>query len=124
MNDSEIGNAMRRLPRVTASPRFTSDVLRRSAGSQPAPSRLRVGSTFAAVTAMVLMIIAGTYAAALRQRQERLASLRAERQRIEMELQRVKTLANQSQPVVVIESGDTRLIVNRQDPKQSPLFYY
>jgi hypothetical protein len=111
---------MRRLPRVTASPRFTSDVLRAVRTRHASRAVLR----FAAVTAMVLMIIAGTYAAALRQRQERLASLRAERQRIEMELQRVKTLANQSQPVVVIESGDTRLIVNREDPKQSPLFYY
>ena len=116
---------MRRLPRTTASPRFTFDVLRRGAGSQPALSRLRVGSTFAAVTAMVLMIVAGTYAVSLRQRQQRLQSLRAEHQRIEMELQRVKTIANESQPVVVLENGDTSLIVNRDNPKQQPpLFYY
>ena len=120
MNDNEIGNAMRRLPRATASPRFTSDVLRAVRTRHAS----RVAWRFAAVTAMVLMILAGTYAAALRQRQERLQSLRAERQRIEMELQRVKALANQSQPVVVIESGDTRLIVNREDPKRPPLFYY
>jgi len=74
---------------------------------------------------MVVMIIAGTYAAAQRQRQQRLASLRAEHQRIEMELQRVKAIADQSQPVVVLENGDTRLIVNRDNPKQRPqLFYY
>ena len=69
---------------------------------------------------MVLMIIAGTYAASLRQRQHRLESLRAERQRIELDLQRVKALADQSQPVVVLENGDTRLIVNHQDPKPQP----
>jgi hypothetical protein len=121
MNDNEIGNAMRRLPRVTASPRFTSDVLR-AVRSRHAS---RVAWRFAAVTAMVLMIIAGTYAAALRQRQERLQSLRAERQRIEMELHRVKAIADHSQPVVVLENGDTRLIVNRENPKQRPqLFYY
>jgi septal ring factor EnvC (AmiA/AmiB activator) len=74
---------------------------------------------------MVLIIIAGTYAASLRQRQQRLQSLRAEHQRIEMELQRVKAIANESQPVVVLENGDTRLIVNRDNPKQQPpLFYY
>ena len=112
---------MRRLPRTTASPRFTSDVLRAVRGHRST----RVAWRLAAVTAMVLMIIAGTYAVSLRQRQQRLQSLRAEHQRIEMELQRVKAIANESQPVVVLENGDTSLIVNRDNPKQQPpLFYY
>lgn len=112
---------MQRLPRATASPRFTSDVLRAVRTRHAARAVWRV----AAVTAMVLMIIAGAYAAALRQRQQRLESLRTERQRIEMELQRVKVIANQSQPVVVLENGDTRLIVNHENPKQrAQLFYY
>jgi hypothetical protein len=77
------------------------------------------------VTAMLLMIIAGTYAVSMRQRHRRLESLRAERQRIESELRRVKAIADESQPVLVLENGDTRLIVNRQDPDQRPqLFYY
>ena len=120
MNDADLGNAMRQLPRATASPRFKSDVMRRVGENR----RTRVVWRLAAVTAMVLMIIAGTYAATLHQRQQRLETLRAERQRIEMELQRVKALADQSQPVVVLENGDTHLIVNHQDPKQNPLFYY
>lgn len=112
---------MRRLPRATASPRFTSNVVRAVRTHHAS----RVAWRFAAVTAMVLMIVAGTYATALRQRQQHLQSLRAERQRIEMELQRVKEIANQSEPVVVLENGDTRLIVNRDNPKQTPqLFYY
>ena len=73
MNDNEIGNAMRRLPRATPSPRFTSDVLRAVRTRQAS----RVVWRFAAVTAMVLMIIAGTYAAALRLRQERRPSMDA-----------------------------------------------
>jgi phosphoglycerate-specific signal transduction histidine kinase len=87
--------------------------------------KLRVAWRLAAVTAMVLMIIVGTYAASLRQRQQRLQSLRAERQRIETDLRRVKAMADQSQPVVVLESGDTRLIVNHEDPNPQPqLLYY
>jgi hypothetical protein len=87
--------------------------------------KVRVAWRLAVVTAMVLMIIVGTYAASLRQRQQRLQSLRAERQRIEMDLRRVKAMADQSQPVVVLESGDTRLIVNHEDPNPQPqLLYY
>jgi hypothetical protein len=111
---------MRQLPRATASPRFTSDVLRATRDHR----RTRAVWRLAAVTAMVLMIIAGTYAASLRQRQQRLASLRVERQRIESELRRVKAIADQTQPVVVLESGDTHLIVNRENPKERPLLYY
>lgn len=120
MNDATIGNAMRQLPRATASPQFKPDVMRRVGENR----RTRVVWRLAAVTAMVLMIIAGTYAASLRQRQHRLEGLRAERQRIEMELQRVKARADQSQPVVVLENGDTRLIVNHENLKEQPLYYY
>ena len=42
-----------------------------------------------------------------------------------MDLRRVKAIADQSQPVVVLESGDTRLIVNHEDPNPQPqLLYY
>ena len=121
MNEADIGNAMRQLPRAKASPRFKPEVMRRAGEHR----RTRVVWRLAAVTAMVLMIIAGTYAASLRQREHRLESLRAERQRIELDLQRVKALADQSQPVVVLENGDTRLIVNHHDPNPQPeLLYY
>ncbi|HEY6843533.1 MAG TPA: hypothetical protein VI391_05145 [Thermoanaerobaculia bacterium] len=80
---------------------------------------------FAAATAMVLMIVAGLQIHAARVRQHRLESLRAERQRIESELQQIKAMADESKPVVVLESGDARLVVNRQNPQQTPqLFYY
>jgi Tfp pilus assembly protein PilO len=86
--------------------------------------RPQVRWRLAAVTVMLLIIVAGTYATAMRQRQHRLEALRAERQQIESELQRVKAIADQAQPFVVLESGDARLIVNRDNPKQQPLFYY
>jgi uncharacterized membrane-anchored protein YhcB (DUF1043 family) len=79
----------------------------------------------AAATALVVTIVIGMYAVALRQREQRLESMRAERQRIESELQRVKAMADESEPVVVLENGDAQLIVNRQDPHRKPqLFYY
>lgn len=119
MTDEELGMLMRQLPRATASPRFASDVMRAVRARRP-----QMAWRFAAVTAMVLIIIAGTYTAALRQRQHRLEALRAERQRIETELQRVKAIADHAQPVVVLESGDTHLIVNKDNPRERPLFYY
>lgn len=74
---------------------------------------------------MVLMIVAGLQISAARQRHQRLETLRAERQRIETELQQIKAIADESKPVVVLENGDTRLVVNRENPKQTPqLFYY
>ena len=119
MTEKEIGDVMRRLPRATASHRFTSEVLR-------AIHARRVVHVwrFAAATAMVLLIVAGLQVHAARQRQHRLESLRAERQRIEAELQQIKAMADESKPVVVLESGDARLVVNRENPQQTPLFYY
>lgn len=74
---------------------------------------------------MVLIIVAGLQVHAARERQHRLDSLRAERQRIESELQQIKAMADESKPVVVLESGDARLVVNRENPQQATqLFYY
>jgi len=58
--------------------------------------------------------ILGTIAyqtAAVHERHQRLDALRAEHQRIETELQQVKALADDPRPVVVLENGDTRVIV-------------
>jgi len=120
MTENEIGDVMRQLPRATASRRFTSEVLH-------AVHARRVMHVwrFAAATAIVLIIIAGLQINAARQRQHRLESLRAERQRIETELQQIKVMADESKPVVVLENGDARLVVNHENPQQSPrLFYY
>jgi len=74
---------------------------------------------------MVLIIVAGLQFHAARERQHRLESLRAERQRIESELQQIKAMADESKPVVVLENGDARLVVNRENPQQATqLFYY
>lgn len=114
---------MRRLPRTNASPRFTSDVLRRLHGSQET-RQPRVTFRFAAAFAMMLCVAILAYETnAVRQRNQRLDAMRAEHQRIQNELQQVKALADDPRPVVVLENDDTRVIVpaaDRQSARNTP----
>ncbi|HUJ16079.1 MAG TPA: hypothetical protein VL284_19980 [Thermoanaerobaculia bacterium] len=98
-------------------------MLRRTAGSQPAGSRRRATWTLA-LAAMLVIVVAASFASIEYRREKRLESLRAERQRIETELQQVKAMADEQRPVVVLENGGTQLIVNREDPGQRPQFLY
>jgi hypothetical protein len=67
---------------------------------------------FAAAFAIVLCVAALTFGTALvHRRNERLDGLRAERRRIESELQQVKAVAGDPRAVVVLENADTRVIV-------------
>ena len=115
MKDTELGNAMRRLPRTSASPRFTSDVLRQlhaAKGSQQLRPTFRLAAAFALMLCVALLAF---QTAAVRERHQRLDALRAEHQRIQKELQQVKALADDPRPVVVLENGDTRVIVPAAD---------
>ena len=119
MTDEQIGKALRRLPRAEASPRFKSDVLRaiRSGEQQP-----KIVWRMVAATAMMLLLVIGSYGASLhRQRQQRMRALRSETQQIASELQRVKERADDVEPVVVLENGDTRVIVANQ--QSTPIYY-
>ena len=102
---------MRRLPRTNASPRFTSDVLRRlDAGRRQAHAR--VGWRFAAAFAMLLCVAVAAFETnAIHSRHQRLDAMRVEQQRIETELQQVKAIAEDPRPVVVLENDNTRVIV-------------
>jgi hypothetical protein len=123
----DIGNAMKRLPRTNASPRFTSEVLRRAASQDDL--RGRHPFRFAAAFALMLCVAVLSYeAAVIHQRHQRLDALRAEHQRIETELQQVKAIADDPRPVVVLENDDTRVIVpiaNRQSARTAhqPIIY-
>ena len=119
MTDEQIGKALRRLPRAAASPRFKSNVLRatRVAGEQP-----RGVWRMVAATAMMLLLVIGTYGASLhRQRQQRIRAMRAESQQIASELRQVKAKADEAEPIVVLENGDTRVIVANQ--QSTPIYY-
>jgi len=75
-----------------------------------------------AATAMMLLLVVGTYGASLhRQRQQRIRAMRAESQLIASELRRVKEKADDIKPIVVLENGDTRVIVANE--QSTPIYY-
>ena len=68
---------------------------------------------YAAAAMVLLFLVAGARGVVRLARQERLQALRAEHQRIETELYRVKQAAERSQPVMVLEDGGgTRVVVD------------
>jgi hypothetical protein len=80
---------------------------------------------FFAAASLMLILVAGLYGTSVhRQRLQRIQAMRAEHQRIESELQRVKQVADQAQPVVVLENGDTRVIVDVKLSQQANPIYY
>lgn len=80
---------------------------------------------FMAATSLMLILVVGAYATSIhRQRVQRIRTLRAEHQRIESELQRVKEVADEAQPAVVLENGDTRVIVDVKQNRQTKPIYY
>ena len=117
MTDEEIGKALRQLPRAAASPRFKSEVVRAiRAGEQP-----RVVWRLVAATAMMLVLVVGTYGASLHRQRQRIRAMRAETQQIASELRRVKAEADEVEPIVVLENGNTRVIVANQ--QSTPIYY-
>lgn len=79
---------------------------------------------FMAATSLMLILVAGAYATSIHRQRQRIRSLRAEHQRIESELQRVKVVADEAQPAVVLENGDTRVIVDVKQNRQTKPIYY
>ncbi len=116
MKDVDLGNAMRRLPRATASPRFTSDVMRALRAAQ----RQRTVWRMVAATATVLMLVAGGYATSVHRERQKINALRVEQRQLQSELRRVKAIADEVEPVVVLENGDMRVIV---DLNEQPIYY-
>lgn len=103
---------MRELPRTSASPAFTRDVLR-AVRRREAPRRPLVWRMAAAV-AMAVCLVALVNVAVLQhiQRQRTLA-LRAEQEKLEAELEAVKRIASEAEPKVVLENDrGTRVIMD------------
>lgn len=116
---------MRELPRVKASPEFTSDVMRAVRLPHPFPSPRMRGEgpgvrgvprvwRLAAAFAMAVCLVAVVQLATLQyQRHQRMEALRAEQQQIEAELAAVKKIASEAEPVVVLENDKgARVIVD------------
>ena len=111
MNDSQLSAWMRSLPRTSASPGFTSEVMRKlHAGERRAPFVWRM----AAALAMVFCFAVIVQVTLVQQAQRRkYADLRAEGQKIQADLQAVKKSAEDAEPVVVLENDrGTRVIVD------------
>jgi len=117
MMDDELGGILRQLPRTEVSPRFRSDVLR----AIRARRRPRIVWRLLAATAMVLILVAGTYGASVRRHRQRIQEVRAQLPQLRSELHRVKAIANEVQPVAVFENGETRVIVDSRDSR--PIYY-
>lgn len=74
-----------------------------------------------AATAMVLVLVAGTYGAVVHRQRQRVREVRAQLPQIRSELYRVKAIVNEVKPVAVYENGDTRVIVANRQPQ--PIYY-
>ena len=108
---------MRVLPREKASPAFTSNVLRQIRTEEAATEDVRRVPfvwRMAAGFAMAVCIVAIVQLAVVQhQRREHIAELRAEQQKIEAELQAVKEIAKDAEPMVVLENDrGTRVIMD------------
>lgn len=105
---------MRVLPRAKASPAFTSDVMRNIRRGSTETGRAPFVWRLAAGFAMVACIVAIVQVSVLQhERRARMAELRAEQQKIEAELQAVKEIASDAEPVFVLENEQgTRVIMD------------
>ena len=116
MNDLQISDSLRALERVKASPAFTSNVMR--AIDSP-PQRRSTWSAAIAVAAAASLTLVVTATVNYQVEKSRLEALRAERQSIEAELQNVKRIAEEVEPVVVLENDHgTQLVLDLDSTPQ------
>lgn len=106
---------MRNLPRTSASPAFTPDVLRavrRDAGARQ--ERRPVMWRLAAAFAMAVCLVALVNVAVMQHReQQRTIALRAEQEKLQAELEAVKRIADDTEPKIVLENDrGTRVIMD------------
>ena len=114
MNDTQLGDWMRSLPRAKASPGFTSEVMREARRDQKIARRVpfvwRMATAMAMTACLVLVV---TIAVVQHQRQQNFEVLRAEQERLEADLAAVKKIAAESEPMVVLENDrGTRVIMD------------
>jgi Tfp pilus assembly protein PilN len=112
MNETELRGWMRHLPRAKASPAFTSEVMRNIRRTET--KRVPMVWRMAAGLAMAVCLIAVVQISTMQyERRAHMAELRAEQQRIEAELQAVKKIAKDAEPVFVLENENgTRVIMD------------
>lgn len=106
-----MGERIRALPHVTASPAFTREVMQKvKRRERPRPLVWRLAAALAMAVCLVAVVQTSL---AHRAEQKRFDDLRAEQRKIEAELAAVKQIANDAEPVVVLENEHgTRVVVD------------
>ena len=111
MNDNRLGDLMRSQPRTSASPAFTRDVMRavrRNDG--PRPAFWRIAAAFAMAAVLIALV---NVAVIQHQHRKQTIALREEQQKLEAELEAVKKIARETEPMVVLENDQgTRVIMD------------
>ena len=117
MKESEIANALKGLPRASASPHFTSKVL---VAVRTSGRRTFTWRTAAALAATLCLVVVFAHAAFTVAQEQKLRVLRAEHRQIQSELEQVKAIADEAAPVIVLENDDTRVVVDVADRRPNP----
>lgn len=125
MNDTQLSTSIRSLPRVSASPAFTSEVMR---AVRNAPAERRSFAfvwRMAAGVAMAACLLVVVHLASLQyERRQDMAQLRVEQQKLQAELKALEKIAAQPEPVVVFEhSQGTRVIMDLDTAAVQPASY-
>jgi hypothetical protein len=117
---------MRSLPRASASPAFTREVMRKLHQTETRAARPFVWR-MAAAFAMAACLLAVVQLAVMQQRHEaRTLALQAEQRQLQADLAAVKQIVSDSEPVVVLENDHgTRVILDIDSATQpaSPSHY-
>ncbi len=116
---------MRNLPRVTASPAFTSEVMRavRTQAGVPAP-RISFVWRMAAGVAMAACLLAVVHLASLQyERRQDIAQLRVEQQKLQAELKALEKIAAAPEPKVVFENAQGTRVIMDLDSAVQPASY-
>jgi anti-sigma-K factor RskA len=111
MNDMQLGDWIRSLPRATASSGFTSEVLRKTRRAERrVPFVWRMAAVVAMAACLAVVVQLAIVESAQRQKYE---VLRVEQQKLQADLQAVKKSAEDVEPVVVLENDrGTRVIMD------------
>lgn len=117
MKDEEVAELLRSLPAARPSPDFTTAVLERLDGRRPV-RWWREPALLAVAVAGLLLLLAGLFVlrspardaaqppAELAASRERVDRLRAEYERLEQELEELRLLSAESQPVIGVAGDD------------------
>ncbi len=117
MNHEELSELLRTLPRETASTGFTSRVMGRTRTRGAAAPRLRFATATALVAILVMVSVAGARMVEHRETRVRTAKMRAEQLELRKELDQLKAITKQAEPVIYVGSSgayDVVLDVSKQ----------